>query len=186
MQHSVSPDLSALPRASSCWGGCKVHNSHCCICNSGISLYYYCSIVSGFSGLWALSRPAIGRNRRRKGAQKLNLIGWKSCADWLAYSNSAEARLWLRLSLKIGAGFISRLKKNAKNLGKINTTNQQPKKILRMELGAHRIPSTCDSGYLLRVYLHVISNMVLSQGAQLEKVQEKAIAMSPFLGKNGL
>ena len=29
-----------------------------------------------------------------------------------------------------------------------------------MEHGAHRIPSTCDSGYLL--YLHVISNMVLT------------------------
>ena len=31
-------------------------------------------------------------------------------------------------------------------------------------------PSTCVSGYLLRVYLHVISNIVLWQGAQLEKV----------------
>ena len=55
-----------------------------------------------------------------------------------------------------------------------------------MEHGAHIIPSTCDTGYLLRVYLHVISNMVLCQGAQLEKVQEKAFVMGPFLGKNSL
>ena len=50
-----------------------------------------------------------------------------------------------------------------------------------MEHGAHRIPSTCDSGYLLRVCLHVISNMVHCQGTQLEKVQEKAFAMSPIV-----
>ena len=55
-----------------------------------------------------------------------------------------------------------------------------------MEHGAQRIPLTYDSGYLLRVYLHVISNMVLWQGAQLEKVQEKAFVVGSFLGKNSL
>ena len=55
-----------------------------------------------------------------------------------------------------------------------------------MELVAQRIPSTCDSAYLLRVYLHVTSNMVLWQGAQLEKVQEKGFVMGPFLEKNSL
>ena len=45
-------------------------------------------------------------------------------------------------------------------------------------------PSTCASGYLLRVDLHMISNMVLCQEAQLEKMYERDIVMSPFLGKN--
>ena len=35
--------------------------------------------------------------------------------------------------------------------------------------------STCALSYLLRVYLHVISNMVLCQGAQLEKVLKRDI-----------
>ena len=52
MWHSVSPDLSASPRASSYGGGCKVHNSHCCICSSDIFPYYsiYNRSLIGFCG----------------------------------------------------------------------------------------------------------------------------------------
>ena len=52
MRHSVLPDLSASPRALSCGGGCKVHNSHCCICSSGIFPYYsiYNGSLVGFCG----------------------------------------------------------------------------------------------------------------------------------------
>ena len=44
-----------------------------------------CYIVSGFGGLWALSRPAIGRNRRPKGALSkwpLWVVGASARGDW--------------------------------------------------------------------------------------------------------
>ena len=52
MWHSVLPDLLASPRASSCEGGCKVHNFHCCICSSGVSPLssIYSRSLMGFYG----------------------------------------------------------------------------------------------------------------------------------------
>ena len=48
-------------------------------------LLLYCYIVSGFGGLWVLLRPAIGRNRRPKGALSkwpLWVVGASARGDW--------------------------------------------------------------------------------------------------------